>query len=198
MICADDFDSFASISARTSVIFVTGSHEFINILTTFFNVYTEQWTSWNSYTSHDLKYIIIHVHNWIRMRVLWFLRTSAHIFFLSLPNCVYSNLLQYALFLCARFFCSVLYVGINAWNLCLYIYKNMPRMLCLFEVVCHNADVSSIPAWSMWDSLWPRDCSFFPPVCFLFIIYQCFILELLIHNLIMWLHHSVKTYETCI
>jgi len=77
----DDFDSSASISARTSVKCVTGSHEFINILTTFFNVYTEHWTSLNSYTSHDLKYIIIHVHNWIRMRVLWFLRTSAHIFF---------------------------------------------------------------------------------------------------------------------
>jgi hypothetical protein len=131
----DNFDSSASFSAQISELCVTGSCEFINIPTTFFNVYTEQWKSWNSYTSHDLKYIIIHVHIWIRMRVLWFLHTSAHIYFLSLPNCVYSNLLQCALFLCTRLFCTVFYLAIYAWNLCLYIYKNMPRRLCLFGVV---------------------------------------------------------------
>ena len=59
--------------------------------------------------------------------------------------------------------------------------------------MCQIVEVSLFPAWSMWDSLWPRECSFFPPKCFIFIIYQCFILELLIHNLIMWQHHSVKS-----
>ena len=173
----DGFASFASFSAPASAVCVTDCYDFINILPTFFNVYTEQWKRWNSYTPHDLKYIIVHVHIWIRMSVLRFLHTSANIYFLSPTNCIYSNLLQYALFLCTRFFCSVLYVGISAWNLYLYMYKNIRMGLCVIEVVCYNTDVSSIPAWSMYDSLWPRDCSFSPPKCLIFIIYQCFILE---------------------
>ena len=34
--------------------------------------------------------------------------------------------------------------------------------------MCQIVEVSSFPAWSMWDSLWPRDCSFYPSKVFHF------------------------------
>jgi len=128
------------------------------------------------------------------MLVLWCFPTSARIYFLSSPNCIYSNLVQDVLFLCTNFCYSVFFVGISAWNQFLCIYKNTDicKRLCLIEVVCHNADVGSIPAWTMWDSLWTRDITFFPAKCFISIIYQCSILELFIYKLSMWQHCSIK------
>ena len=66
------------------------------------------------------------------------------------------------------------------------------KRLCLIQVVCHRADVSSMPTWSTWDSLWPK-VSCLSPKFFSFIIYQCSILELLIYNLSIWQHHKIKT-----
>ena len=93
-------------------------------------------------------------HIWIQMRVLWCFRTSACIYFLSSPNCIYSNLLRDVLFLRTSLCYSVFYVGISAWNQSLYIYKNtdIPKRLCLIEGVCHHAGVGSIPARYMWPS----------------------------------------------
>jgi hypothetical protein len=92
-------------------------------------------------------------------------------------------------------------VGLTAWNyLYLYIFQNLdiPKGLYLIQVVCHHAEVGSIPAWFMWNSLWPRDSFFFPPKRFIFIIYQSFIPELLICNLYLWQHRSIKTNLTWI
>ena len=77
-------------------------------------------------------------------------------------------------------------------------YKDIFGRLVLIEVVCHNADVDLNPAWSMWDYLWLRDIAFFPPKCFYFIVYQCSILEILMYNLCMWQHRSMKTSLTWI
>lgn len=103
------------------------------------------------------------------MRVLWCFPTSACIYFLSSPNCIYSNLLRDVLFLRTSLCYSVFYVGISAWNQSLYIYKNtdIRKRLCLIEVVCHHAGVGSIPARSMWDSLWPRGITLFPAKFFI-------------------------------
>jgi len=40
-------------------------------------------------------------------------------------------------------------------QLYLYVYINtdIPKRLCLIQVVCHCADVGSMQAWSMWNSL---------------------------------------------
>ena len=49
-----------------------------------------------------------------------------------------------------------------------------------------------MPAWSTWDSLWPRD-SCLSPKFFSFIIYQCTVVELLMCKLSIWQHHKNLT-----
>jgi hypothetical protein len=77
------------------------------------------------YITRFKEYIIIRLRIWIQMRVLWCFHTSARIYFLSSPNCIYSNKLPDALFLSTSFCCSVFFVGISAWNIYLYISKNI-------------------------------------------------------------------------